>query len=443
MRNLDTEVKYFDQDSYGVPPLESSWGSLVEFLDKVLVLGSDFQDILNLSAVQDPEEDFWRVTLLLNSIHGFKPNLSVIELVGSESSPELNTVHRVQEVTENTVTFLLDKKIFKTKPLDNLPTEVLKLRLAPLGYTKVFEEPQKAVYKSSNDNTKSSYLRVDNSCPVGYDPSFFKFARVSMFSSIESLEDYNFKLGRLKAPSNSSNYNSAEEGMSSLWIHSISLTEYHYFRPGREEGFSPAKYLILGDSDTFYLYINKIFSTNSSNLSDILYTFGNYDKNMYLDDPQPSLLYSSNPYPGTDHYLDYRENPSFLRTETSGKYLFNSDFNDNFTSQDCDSWSPWLPPEYFLTGYKSRISFAPFKNDLNFNLFPKYIRSHRREGIFLEGTLRGYHDFIVDFQDTPSLAPKNNDVITSNSNKYLVLYLRGYSFQGNSFAISLQNWSVA
>ena len=33
MRLLDTNVKYFDTNSYGVPELKNSWGSMIEFLD--------------------------------------------------------------------------------------------------------------------------------------------------------------------------------------------------------------------------------------------------------------------------------------------------------------------------------------------------------------------------------------------------------------------------
>ena len=196
MRLLDTNTRYFDQDSFDKPVFTNNWGSMIEAFDAVLTDGGSPKEVLNLSFSE--LENYWEVVLIVNTGHGFKENLSVIEIKNC-SELIFNGLHRVQEITSDSF------KILVHKSDNNTPTQVLStlgmtVNLAPLGFEKIFEESFKRVYKTYNPLGKEVYLRIDNSCPPNYDPSFSKFSRVSMYSDIESIDDIDFKVGRYKAP---------------------------------------------------------------------------------------------------------------------------------------------------------------------------------------------------------------------------------------------------
>lgn len=87
MRLLDTNTRYFDQNTFEIPKMINSWGCMVDLLDTVLVNGSNTQEILSVSISE--EDLYWIFNLTLNTGHGFKTNLSVVKISDS-SSEELN-----------------------------------------------------------------------------------------------------------------------------------------------------------------------------------------------------------------------------------------------------------------------------------------------------------------------------------------------------------------
>lgn len=439
MRLLDTDTRYLDQDSFNIPKLNNEWGAMVLTLDQALVEGTEAQEVLSITTTEDTEyvDKYWITTLVLNSNHGFKKNLSVIKITGSLIN-SYNGLFRVQDVSSNSIKIAFDKVIIANKPEDISDTTGIQISTAPLGFEVSFESLHKRVYKSRNPKAKQAYLRLDNSCPQNYDPTWAKFSRVSMFSDIDDIEDYSFRLGRYKAPCFESNYDAVELDSNDVWFNTSSSYHAHTFYPrtsSRVRGIP--NFFILGDSKTFYVYLQEVLNNDSSYYSDAIYTFGEYTKIMYLEDPLPIILFTATKY-DNDNYMLYSPRVSFWHDSTTAKYLFNSDFNFNFTTQKHDNWSFWLSNNY-RSGGDTRINFKVYKNELAYNLFPKYVRTHRREGVFLEGCMRGLYDFMSNFKDTPVYTPKHLEIIKTDT-LYLTLRLRDYDIQDVSFAAKLADW---
>lgn len=166
-RLLDTNVRYFD-NTVTTAQLNNTWGCLINVLDEVLLTGSNEQSILSIITIEDPEDsNYWLSTVYLNPNHKFEKEIDVVEIKGI-GDPVFDTVFRVQTVSENYITIAFDKLKTTTKPSDFSTLSQATIKIAPLGYLKTVSEPNKAIYKTKDN---SFYLRVDNSCPTGYDLS--------------------------------------------------------------------------------------------------------------------------------------------------------------------------------------------------------------------------------------------------------------------------------
>lgn len=433
-RLLDTNTRYFDQDSFEIPKLLNTWGCKVDLLDCALITGNTPQQVLSSSVSED--EDHWLFTLTLNIGHGFKKNLSVVRIEES-FNVVLNGLHRVQEVTPTSIVIALLKVDLPTKPLNIEDTLGMTIALEPLGYEIVIQEPQKRVYKTANPLAKQAYLRVDNSCPPDYDPSWAKFSRISMFSEIDSMDDFRFRLGRLKAPCWEDNYDAVEDNRNDVWMATRSKARSYSFNIKTTSDLSTVpEYFIIGDSKTFYISLKNVLYYDSK-VSDLIYTFGEYSKYMYKEDPLPFLLNTTLRY-NNDDYMWYQIDQHFSKDSYIAKYLFNMDFNFNFTSQTHQSWVFWLN-DSFRSGANTRINFRYFKNELAYNLFPKNIRTARRGLTIMEGYLRGMYDFMCNLQDMPTFAPQHGEVISADT-FYIAVDANDYEVQGTKYAFKLSDW---
>lgn len=398
MRLLDTGVKYFDINSYNVPKLDNTWGCMINFLDTVLVNGSDSQDILSITVQEDLiyPELYWIATLSLNIGHGFKENCSVITIRES-SIPVFNNTFRVQEVTETSINIAFSKTEFPIKPSAVEYTFGMQLVMPPLGYEKIFTAPQKAVYKVTTKDDKYCYLRVDNSCPEGHDPSWAKFSRVSMLSEIDEIDDYRFRLGRQKAPAYVGDYNKTEENIYDVWFSTRYYdggNRYLYFQ--KVPNIATQKfYMLAGDSETFYLMMDSIREHSNSLRVDTTYVFGKYTKLIYKEDPLPFILRCSRRDSETSQtFLDYVNYDSLTRDRSIGRHTFKTEAEGIFTTSTSQSWALWLN-DSFHSGVNTRVNFKPYKNELNINLVDMNLRFYRdSSNVVLEGRLRGLKHII-------------------------------------------------
>ena len=93
-RLLDTDVRFISNVE-ATAKLMNEWGSLTQVLDEVLTRGSNEQQILSITTVEDPEDSrYWLSTIVLNAGHKFEKELHVVSLSGV-SVNEYNNVFRV------------------------------------------------------------------------------------------------------------------------------------------------------------------------------------------------------------------------------------------------------------------------------------------------------------------------------------------------------------
>lgn len=435
-RLLDTEVKYMDQTDLQVPPLLSSWGSLVDYLDCTLVLGTEGFDIVSITTIEDPQdpEKYWLSYLKLKDNHTFKQDLSVVEISNTEDLV-YNNQFRVQEISEQEVCIAFSKELNPFKPPD-ITESVGKIRLAPLGYEKVFEAPQKAVYKVTTKDDKYCYLRLDNSCPEGRDPSKLKFARVSMLSDMDFIDDYAFKLGRYKSPAYENDYDRGENSIYDVWFHS----RYNSSEMNMDGvGYNLQEYCIVGDSSTFYLSLDNL-RYSSSYYMDKTYIFGLYDKFIYKEDPLPFILHTSERISITSPSFDpYNYYSNLTRDRNYGKHTFKTDFENIFTSATSDRWAPWLGDGYH-SGANTRVNFKPYKNEIKINLVDSVLRFYRFQNTVLEGKYRGIKFILNNLQDSEQFLPKVKEPFSQDGRKFIRIKDRDYS-EISYFLIQLDNWS--
>ena len=439
MRLLETGTKYFDINSYNVPKLDNTWGCMIDFFDTILVNGSESQDILSITVEEDLKypEQYWIATLVLNKGHGFRENCSVITIAES-SIPAFNNTFRVQEVTETSINIAFNKTDYITKPSNIEYTFGMTLSMPSLGYEKIFTAPQKAVYKVTTKDDKYCYLRVDNSCPEGHDPSWAKFSRVSMFSDIKDIDDFHQKLSRVKAPIYSEDHNRVEEYIYDIWLY----TRYKYddYVDIKSASTLPIKeFCLVGDSQTFYLYINALTEYNSDN-GDCTYMFGSYIKTMFKEDPTPFLLRTSERQNYTSNYFQYiQDKDNFIGNRIKGKHLFSNVTADTFHSGISDRWSQWYA-EYFISGQSTGVNYVYYRNEMIINLLPMLVLTHRNSGILAEGILRGTYFIMANLIDSSKIDPNILEVIKQESKVYLKIPAREDAWDYACYAVSLSDW---
>ena len=159
----------------GAPVLASEWGSLLNVIRTVCITG------FNENLVQSYEQSGDTLVLNFSVDHGYIKD-QIITLSGAEQE-EANTEYEVKSVLLRSLTIkLYDPEI--------LITGILSCKTSPLGWTEVFSGENKAVFRAKNIINNPFYLRIDDSCPIGYDPTWSKFARVTMSDGIVNIDEY-------------------------------------------------------------------------------------------------------------------------------------------------------------------------------------------------------------------------------------------------------------
>lgn len=427
-RLLDTNVRFFSNVET-TAQIINEWGSLTRVLDEALVTGSNEQDILSITTIEDPEDNrYWLSTIILNTGHKFTKELHVVSISGV-SVNEYNNVFRVQETTKNSINIAFLKETQIEKPLDVVNTAGAKIKLAPLGYEIAFTDTNKRVYKSKNPNANTCYLRVDDSCPLGYDPSWIKFARVSIYSEMVNIDDFYPVIGRLKAPYYTDDPLRAEVPLGtgsqgrygeSKWYYS-SITNGDYHPEARQSSSGTKEYEVIGDSKTFYLFngLDSYYSTNQR----VGRCFGEYLENESRNNINNHIL-CSHEWPATakeetwnGRYLNhYGANPgkweasnTFSRLRDNwGKYILNNE-------QSLDTLQNHVKVEFInsmagnLSGRDTGFSFNQYS--LNLNFFEVYLRAFFPNKTVFKGKMRGYYFIGNNLQDYRTRIPQNKQIV--------------------------------
>lgn len=255
-------TKFFYHDMKGAPTLKAEWGSLLSVIRAVALDGFNEQGIDTISILDGV------ATVNFPVPHGFIEH-QVISVSGA-NEVLFNREYRVISVTENTITF--------NTQFSELVTGTILVKTAGMGWTEKFSGENKAVFTAKDTVKNPFYLRVDNSCPVGYDTTWGKFARVTISNGINDIDNYD---GFEKAPTSPQHPNTNENGDGvsgetgifgwAKWYHGVETYQYLREKWNYQTVSNIPKVLkweIVGDDSNIYMFIQ-----NTDIAGRVIYTF--------------------------------------------------------------------------------------------------------------------------------------------------------------------------
>lgn len=139
-------VHYINESMRGAPQLSGTRGTLIALLDAFLVTGFGQVTANGITVAGGV------ATASLQPGQGFSLHANV--QVAGATPAALNGVSRVIEATETSIKF-------PTSAPDGVATGSITLKVAPVGWQKVYSAANKAVYRSTDVQGARHYLRVD------------------------------------------------------------------------------------------------------------------------------------------------------------------------------------------------------------------------------------------------------------------------------------------
>lgn len=247
-------TKFYFNTMKGAPILASEWGSLLDVIRTIAVTG------FNELVVQAYQQEGLYLTLTFAEDHGYLKD-QIIALSGSEQE-EINSEFEVFATTLSTIKIKI--------PSDTPVTGSLTCKTAGMGWTEVFTGEHKAVFRAKNTLNNPFYLRVDNSCPIGYDPTWAKFARVTMAEGMITVDDF---ADFAKAPvyqniprdmNENGNRVSGASGIFGIakWYHGVDIP-YYFKENSKNSQSSNLEYEIIGDNSSLYFNCRMTARKNS------------------------------------------------------------------------------------------------------------------------------------------------------------------------------------
>jgi hypothetical protein len=152
---VDTSVKHFTSQMVAATAVSGTQGSLIALLDACLKDGFDTKTLSSLVVAGGV------ATAAYTGAHSALAD-SVVLIAGVTGGPAgfagLNGEQKIttKAAAGNSVTFA-------TALPDGTYTGTITMKMAPLGWTKVYTGANKAVYKSADPTSSGCYLRVDDS----------------------------------------------------------------------------------------------------------------------------------------------------------------------------------------------------------------------------------------------------------------------------------------
>ena len=276
--NTDTDVRYIDYSMAKSPVLGTSRGDLVKLLKTVLVDGFNNQTVNSITIDQTTNI----ATLSMPISHGFVFN-QVITISGA-SPEEFNGNYRVLYADGTTVQIKLKSNVSSI-------SGTISAKVASLGYSLAYDDITKtgtACFKNSSQTSPAILKIIDALPPNGYDVTWGRFARVVAGQSIDSSGKF---VNNEKTPYHRE-YPFAEEtgNMVSGAAGIYSSCRWDYAKPqykdngsgyadnwnaGNLTGF-PTNWKIIGDSNTFYLFVQPMGKDYSGYA---IYSFGLFKSN--------------------------------------------------------------------------------------------------------------------------------------------------------------------
>lgn len=245
----------------GAPVLASSWGSLLEVFRVIATRG------FNENVVSSYEQKDTILTLTFLEEHGYIKD-QIIAISGATPT-QVNTEYSVKATTLKTIDITLPEGL--------VVTGSLLCKTPGLGWTEVFTGVNKAVFRAKDTINNPFYLRIDNSCPVGYDPAWAKFARVTISEGIIDIDDFgNYAKAPVyqTLPRDRNEKGNGVTGVTGIygiakWYHGIGTSGANYQENTTNYQSNNLDYDIVGDNISIYLAIR----TSTYNDGRSLYTF--------------------------------------------------------------------------------------------------------------------------------------------------------------------------
>lgn len=148
---VDTSVKHFFSTMLGAPVLSGTAGSGIAWLDALLVNGFDTKTVSSLTVASGV------ATVVFTGAHSSIID-SVILVAGVSGGPAgFAGLNGEQKVTARPLPTSLT---FATALPDGTYTGTINIKMAPLGWAKVFAGTNEAVYKSTDPMAHGMFLRV-------------------------------------------------------------------------------------------------------------------------------------------------------------------------------------------------------------------------------------------------------------------------------------------
>lgn len=152
MARLPTDVRIFRHTDPGAPELKGAPGSMVELLNACLVSGYGSTTVTSVT------REGATVTVTIQGGHSF-PKYAVAQIDGANES-DYNGIHRIETVTDTTLTFTLPDGVTPATPA----TGTITVKMAGAGWAQPYASADnlRRVFRSADPESFGYYLYVDD-----------------------------------------------------------------------------------------------------------------------------------------------------------------------------------------------------------------------------------------------------------------------------------------
>lgn len=255
MIGLQNKTRYFNNNFKDAPQIINEYGTLVKALDIMLCKGFNYMDIISTEILSNN-----KVKVNLPVTHGYFEE-QVVQIENADQD-YFNNCFRVLETSVNYILIGLPEDTVDVVPATS--TTLLKIKTAPLGFSKVFqsEDSLTMCFKNTSVITPGILKVIDKLPPNGYATNWSKYARVVIGQSINEFGNF---IGDVKAPyhpdypdvENTGNNVVGAGGIHGFAKWNYALDDYPHWTESRTSpgGAFPRRWEIIGDSNTFYLLL--------------------------------------------------------------------------------------------------------------------------------------------------------------------------------------------
>lgn len=251
---MNTSVRWMHSGMQGAPVLDNNWGDLTAMLRACCVTG------FNVRPIQSITCQGTKATIQCAG-HGYVEH-QVVQIENATPAG-YNGAHRVVSVEgANTLTIELETELPEAQAV---PGQTLQMRTAPLGWESLFDDGgQKLVLRSTDMQSTRNVLRVDDSCPAGYNTNWAKFGRVTMAQGMTDLDTFVGARAPFDPldPSKNEVPQGSGSGMRSGWFKWYYETYANNYSERSAPPAGARPWVIVGDPKTGYPFLQLLLNVN-------------------------------------------------------------------------------------------------------------------------------------------------------------------------------------